>query len=394
MEFEHVTERPQLEKLCQEIANTSVVGFDTEFVSEYSYRPQLCLLQLAFGDRLAIIDPLAVDDLSPVWSELTAGNHETIVHAGREELRFVLRYAQHRPSNLFDIQIAAGMIGIEYPASYGNLASKILKINLPKGETRTDWRKRPLTDRQLEYALLDVTHLQPIRNAIYERLEELGRTSWLRDEMEDWQAGIERTESEENWRRVSGVSGLAGRELAIVRELWRWREHQAEQRDCPPRRVLRDDLIVELARRRSASVRGIRAVRGFDRGDLRKRLPEMAKAVQRALDLDRLELPSPPLKRQFNKVGLTAQYLTTVLSGICREQHMASSLVGTVQDVRDLVAYRLGLTQSDELPALARGWRAEVVGQRIDDLLAGKLAVRIVDPTSDQPLRLEPWPEA
>ena len=391
MEFELVAEQHQLDQLCQGIADASVVGFDTEFVSEYSYRPQLCLLQLAFGDRLGIVDPLAVEDLNPLWNQLATGNHETIVHAGREELRFFLRYSRRRPSNLFDIQIAAGLIGIEYPASYGNLASKLLRVSLPKGETRTDWRKRPLSDLQLEYALQDVTHLEPIRTAIHERLKQLGRTSWLKAEMESWQSSVERMESEEGWRRVAGMSSLSSRELAIVRELWRWRENQAEHRDCPPRRVLRDDLIVELARRRSSNVRGIGAVRGFDRGDLRRKLPELAKAVQRGMEMDRRELPSPSVKRQSVKVGATAQYLATVLSGICREQNIASSLVGTVQDVRDLVAYRLGFAENNEVPALAQGWRAEVVGQRIDDLLEGKLTVRIVDPTSDQPLRLEPW---
>jgi ribonuclease D len=180
--------------------------------------------------------------------------------------------------------------------------------------------------------------------------------------------------------------------LAIVRELWRWREDQAEKLNLPPRRVLRDDLLTELARRGTADPKRIRAVRGLHRRDLHQKLPQMSERIQRALDLPQSELPKRLRRNNSTHATVLAQFLSTALASMCRQQQIAPSLVGTVQDMRDLVAYRLHPTTEDKpsAPALAQGWRAEVVGRRVDDLLAGKLSIRIADPTSDQPLVFEP----
>src|SRR5207244_2461404 len=151
------------------IAGSGAIAFDTEFVSEDSYRPDLCLVQVAAAGKLAVIDPHAVEDLAPFWNLLAAEGHETIVHAGREEFRFCRRAIGRRPARLFDIQLAAALIGLEYPAAYGTLISRLLGQRLGKGETRTDWRKRPLTPVQLEYALQDVIYLEPLRDLIHER---------------------------------------------------------------------------------------------------------------------------------------------------------------------------------------------------------------------------------
>ena len=208
MQYDNIISDQDLRDFCQIIAGAKVIAFDTEFVSEDSYQPELCLIQVAAGGRLAIIDPLAVNDLQPFWDLLVAPGKETLVHAGREEFRFCHKATGQRPSGWFDVQIAAGLIGIEYPASYGNLAYKLLGKSLSKDETRTDWRKRPLSQRQLEYALLDVMDLEAIRNVLYADLERLGRLPWLVEELVSWQEGIETAEaSTEKWRRVGGLAG-------------------------------------------------------------------------------------------------------------------------------------------------------------------------------------------
>src|SRR5262249_16833962 len=188
------------------------------------------------GDRLAVIDPLEIEDVKPFWDLLARDQHETIVHSGREEFRFCRHAIGKRPAQLFDIQLAAGLIGMEYPAAYSSLVSKLLGKALAKGETRTDWRRRPLSEHQMEYALQDVVHLAPARNAIYRKLEKLHRESWLTAEMEIWQSDVEAFEVSERWRRVSGIAGLSMRQLAIVRELWLWRDGEAERRNWPPKR--------------------------------------------------------------------------------------------------------------------------------------------------------------
>lgn len=393
MHHDHITTDLGLQEFCEYLAGVPVIAFDTEFVSEHTYRPQLCLIQVAAGDRLAVIDPLAVRDVRPFWQALAAEGHDTIVHAGREELLFCLGAVGRRPYQLFDVQIAAGLVGYEYPAGYGSLLSKLVGQRLNKGETRTDWRKRPLSESQMEYALDDVRYLEAMADKLRAKLSELKRTTWLDAEMQSWMNDVEASRSGERWTRVSGMSSLSRRAMAIVREIWRWRESEAERRDWPVRRVLRDDLIIELAKRRSTDPAHIRSLRGMERGDLQRVLPQLAAAIGRALELPDDECPVQPPRETPAQLTILGQFLGSALTSICRSAEVAPSIVGTASDVRDLAAYRLGLTGGNgrhEPPSLGCGWRAEVVGRLIEDLLAGKVAVRIGDPRSDDPLSFEP----
>jgi ribonuclease D len=389
-DFAHITTAAELKEFCRAVAGAPSISFDTEFVSEHTYRPQLCLIQVAAGERMAVIDPLAAGDVTPFWELVAAPGHDTIVHAGREELLFCLAAVGQPPHALVDVQIAAGLVGYEYPAGYGSLMYKLLGTRLHKGETRTDWRRRPLSSGQISYALDDVRYLGPMADKLRRRLDELGRTAWLADEMQAWLADVNATRNDERWWKVSGTSGLSRRCLAIVREVWRWREGEAQKRDWPTRRVLRDDLIIELAKRKSADVKQIRAVRGMERRDLDRALPQLAAAVKRAMDLADEECPAPLQRETPAQLNVLGQFLSTALVSLCRDAHLAPSIVGTASDVRELAAYRLGLgEQNGEPPALGRGWRAEIVGRLIEDLLAGRVAIRIGDPLSAEPLVFE-----
>lgn len=391
MQYEYITTDSQLRDFCEEISGAKVIAFDTEFVSEDSYRPDLCLVQVAAGGRLFAIDPYSVGDITPFWELLASGGHETIAHAGREELRFSLHAVGARPHRLFDIQIAAAFVGLEYPAAYGKLVSRLLRKTLDKGETRTNWRHRPLSKHQLEYAMQDVLYLEKIRNILGEKLEKLGRQSWLETEMEAWQSLVEDAESSRRWRRVSGISGLSSRCLAVVRRLWQWRDEQAQRRNQLPKRILRDDLIVELAKRQTSDLKRIRAVRGLERGNLQQHLPDLAACIDEALSLPDDQCPKRFQRDTTPQLNLLAQFLNTALGSICRAAQIAPGIVGTTQDVRELIAYRLniGKAAENEPPSLATGWRAEIVGQRIDDLLSGKVSIRITDPLSDHPLSFD-----
>ncbi len=387
--YDHITTDEQLVRFCTEISSAAAIAFDTEFISEHTFRSDLCLIQVAVAGRLAVIDTVAVKNVQPFWDLIVADGHETIVHAGREELCFCLDATGKRPTRLFDIQIAAGLAGFDYPAGYGSLLSKLTGQQLNKGETRTDWKRRPLNKQQLEYALDDVRHLEAMRNKLFAQLTKLNRVAWMETEMLAWQGDVDTSRSRERWRRVSGIAGLSNRSLAVVRELWRWRDQEAERRDCPAKRVLRDDLIIELAKRRSADPRQIETVRGMERGDLQRSLPKLAECVEIALNLPESELPRTERRETPNQLNLLGQFLSSALTSICRSAEIAPSIVGTASDVRDLIAFRLGYDVGGT-PALAEGWRAQVVGQLIDDLLAGRKSIRIVDPQSDEPLVFEP----
>ena len=389
-EHDFITTESQLASLVERLDQYDSLGFDTEFVSEHTYRSQLCLIQVAAGDVLAVIDTLKVQELEPFWRLMTDPKRTTVVHAGREEMGFILHAIGERPAHLFDVQVAAGLVDHDYPAGYASVVRRVLGQPTNKGETRTDWRKRPLTPAQIEYALDDVRYLDAIWKTLETRLEDRGRTAWMQEEMLTWMDEVAASFTRKRWRRVSGLNGLKRRELAIARELWHWRDSLAESRDMPPKRVLRDDLIVELCKRKNTDPQQIAAVRGMQRSDLRHILPSIADAIERGLALPDDELPggerhkAPP--PQLNVLG---QFLATAVGGLCRQLEIAPSLVGTASDMRELLAYKLGHGQDDAPPTLTTGWRAEVVGDLIDDLLTGRASLRISDLQSRDPLVID-----
>ncbi len=391
MQYEQIFTEQDFLDFCDSVADAEFIAFDTEFVSEDSYQPDLCLIQVAVGQRYFIIDPHAIEDVTPFWELIASPGHQTIVHAGREEFRFCYNAVNQTPSDLFDIQLASAFVGLEYPAAYGTLVQRLVGKTLKKGETRTNWRRRPLSERQLDYAMQDILYLKPIRDELIQRLDQLDRRQWIVDEMAAWQKQLIASETVEPWRRVSGVSGLAPRSLAVVREIWTWREGEARSRNRPPRRVLRDDLVVELAKRQTADVKRIRALRGMERRDLQRHHETLAECVQRALDLDRDDCPLPFQSRSLPQVSVLAQFLSTALNSICRSAQVAPGLVGTTQDVREFIATKLNLNNGSpkEPLVLTEGWRGEIVGSELEKLLHGERSIRVDNPRSDNPLVFE-----
>jgi ribonuclease D len=385
-----ITRQRDLDDLCERMEAADILGFDTEFVSEDTFHPELCLIQVVTPRELAVIDPQTVD-VGGFWKVVAQGEHTTVVHAGREELSFMLRAVGAIPKRMFDVQIAAGFCTNEFPASYGSVVGKFLGRQPMKGEQRTDWRRRPLTDAQINYALEDVRYLLPLHERLTQTLAKRNRLAWLEEEMAAWQQQIIEAQERKDWRRVSGIGSLNARNLAIVRELWHWRQEEAKRINQPPKRLLRDDLLVEIAKRKSDQPDQILAIRGLQRGDLRRKARELAAAVRRGLDAPlerdhRLPQGEPP-----SQLNLLGQFLTPALTSICRRAEVAASMVGTATDVRELIAYRYGFGGADpeETPVLLQGWRAQLVGNLLDDLLAGKKSIRIADPSHEDPLAFD-----
>ncbi|MDA7950462.1 MAG: HRDC domain-containing protein [Pirellulaceae bacterium] len=384
-----ITTDQELLDYCQQLASTEYLAFDTEFLSGNTYRSYLCLVQVATAEGIALIDPLDIVDMTPFWKILCEGDHQTIVHAGREELRFCLQATGQLPKNLFDIQLAAPFIGMEHPAAYQNLVNKVLGIEISKGETRTDWSRRPLSKGQLEYALQDVLYLKEITEHFEQRLEELDRTSWFQDEVEAWKEELCHTETEGRWRKVSGTASFNRRSLEVVRRLWLWREGLAERFDRPPKKILRDDLIAELARRRITSLKKIEEVRGVAHGLSRSQLAEIPAIIKKANDCPIDLCPHVLRKENSRHITLLAQLITTAIHTTCREQQITPSIVSSTQDVRDLISYHLAKGKPSKKPSMATGWRAKLVGNLVEEMLQGKIAIRIQNPHSESPLSFE-----
>ena len=263
MHYESILTAESLARFIQAVQSEPILAFDTEFVSEDRYRPELCLIQVATADRLFVIDPLAVGDTTPFWELISTPGKIILAHAAREECGFCYRYSGKKIAGLFDVQLAAGFVGMEYPISLGNLVSRLQNKTLPKGETRTNWRTRPLTASQIEYALHDVTELIPMYETLAADVDARNRRSWLDEEVDAIQESVIEREESQRWRKVSGSNGLNPRTMEVLRQLWLWREARAKTIDQPPRRVLRDDLMVELSKRQSSTVERIRGIRGW-----------------------------------------------------------------------------------------------------------------------------------
>jgi ribonuclease D len=350
------------------------------------------LIQVNADHDIALIDPYEISDLRPFWQWLTDPSRTILVHACREELRFIYQATKQAPQNLMDIQIAAAFVGLEYPASYGTLTNRLLEISLNKGETRTDWRRRPLTDAQSKYARQDVEYLEPIYNLLMAQLDDMDRTQWLYSELRRQQDHILDQETSPRWRKVSGSGSLNRRGLEIVKQLWLWRDAIAKESNTPPRRILRDDLICELARRQSDSLENLRLIRGMQHRQVQKRIPAIQDTLRQALDTPAEDCPQRQQKSKSPQRTTLSQFLFTAISDYCQRNHMSPGLVTTMTDLRDYLDLNYGHSNQSKKrqPLLSTGWRKDFIEHLVQDILSGRLVAHVTDPTSDQPLSFEP----
>lgn len=386
----YVHSRPALEALLADVRSREQVALDTEFVSEGAYEPVLCLVQIATEGGIWIVDPLTSIDLRPLWELVTAPERELVVMAAREEIRFCLREAGRPPARMFDAQIAAGLVGYGYPMSHTNLVRKVLGVQVQGGESFTDWRKRPLSTKQLEYAADDVRYLLEMRTRLLGDAEKLNRLEWITSECSRLVDRVVAAEQEERWRRVSGATGLNRRDLAVLREVWRWRDAEARRENSPPRKVMRDDLLVEIAKRRPATTADLFALRGLERGSIRAAGPEIVRAVQAAMKLPDAELPSVLRRDDPPQVSILGQLLAVASNGLAEEARVDPQLLATTADLQDVVRWRLGIGGIEGEPFLFQGWRGELLREPLTEILDGKRCARVVNLKKPSPLRFEP----
>lgn len=382
----------EFERLCDEIRDAGIVSFDTEFVSESTYQPELGLLQFATPERCVAVDPYKIKRLDPWWALMADQDTTVVVHAGQAEVRFCLKFCGRRPGKLVDVQIAEGLRGGSYPLGYSTLVKRVVGRTVHGKETRTDWRRRPLTERQIRYALDDVQELLPIWERQRKWLVERNRLPWAEAEFQQMIDDVEAESSHESWMRVSGLHKLNARELASARELIEWREQEAARRDRPLRTVLRDDLILELARRQPRNFQELTALRDLKQPRYKKLASQLLRCIERGLAVPESQLPpplTPPSRTEHKNEQILGQLLGIALADRCVEMNVARSLVATRADLNQLVRWSLEKNQRGSRPRLTQGWRAEVCGQLLTDVLQGKVALRVANPHSDYPIAFE-----
>lgn len=387
-----ITDQSEFEDLCHHIQEAGLVAFDTEFVSEFTYRPELCLLQFATADRCVAVDPYEVKDLSAWWNMMADDKTLVIVHGGREEVRFCMTSVNLPPRQLWDVQIAEGLRSRSFPLGYEAIVKRVLGRETDGRETRTDWRRRPLTSGQLSYAVDDVKHVLEIYERQREWLNKHQRMAWADAEMQRMIDEVAVERAPESWMRLSGLHRLSGSELAVAREVYRWRELEAAARNRPMRKILRDDLVLEMAKRRPTSEADLLAVRDMNRPEYKKSAPELLACVVSGLGIPKQDLPVLPKSLDEEKSHdeqVIGQLLGLALANRCAELNVAMSLVGKTSDLRHLVRWHAYGEREGTPPRLTQGWRAEVCGDLLRDVLNGKITLRVADPQSDHPLVFE-----
>jgi ribonuclease D len=382
-----VTQPEELTACCSYLASLPHFGFDTEFVGEDTYHPRLCLIQVATDERLILIDPLSTGPLDAFWDLVVDPARVAVVHAGRAEVRLCRLATGKPPGNLVDLQLAAGLIGMTYPIGHGPLVKQLLDIHLAKNETLTEWRNRPLTPSQIRYAFDDVRYLLPLWQKLSQRLESLGRMDWAREEFNRLVTTVSPEEpNTEKWRKLRGLGSLDRRRLAVVRALYAWREEAAEETNRPTRAVVRDDLLVEIARRNPTKERELQVVRGLPHRDLRA----IIEVVNQARQLPPEQCPKPMDRDQDPpQVTLVGNVLSAVLGDLAIRLSVSQSLIASGQDVKQLVRSRRSRTTLPSDSILTSGWRAAHVLPELTAILDGKRMLRVADVRAEAPFAYE-----
>ncbi|HTB50049.1 MAG TPA: ribonuclease D [Solirubrobacteraceae bacterium] len=372
-----------LEQIAEQAQAAGRIALDTEFMGEGRYRTLLCLIQIAVadggGERIEIVDPLEGRlQGEPLAQVLVDPRIEVVVHAGRQDIALLRRTLGCEVRNVFDTQVAAGFLGMPAQASYDTLLAELLGVRLAKSASFTRWDARPLSSEQLSYAREDVVHLTALAGELEHRLEHAGRLQWAREECEFLERVNDERDIDTIFARLPRVRGMSAASQNVARELVAWRERTAQERDKPVQSVLGDAALVEIAKRKPSNVGKLEEIRGVAQNSLRKRGEELLEAVRQGLQSAHEPLPSDrrPAQPRPDDAPLIA-LCETLVRARAREAGLAYELLASRADLQAVVVgQRTG--ERAEVRTL-RGWRGELVGKELLDLLDGRLSLSVKD---------------
>jgi ribonuclease D len=368
-----ITTTRQLADACARLAKHPFVTVDTEFQRESTYYPKLCVAQMASTEEAVVVDALAEDlDLGPFFALLANPQVLKVFHAARQDIEICWHEAEMIPAPLVDTQVAAMVLGYGDSISYEQLVQRITGDSLDKSNRFTDWTRRPLTEAQLAYAVSDVTHLRDVYLELAADLEARGRTDWMREEMSVLTSpDTYRMEPEHAWERLK-TRVRKPKELAVLMEVAAWREREAQTRDVPRGRVLKDDVLGDIAVQAPTSMERLASLRSLPRGFERSKWGEaILEAVQRGLARDPKTLPGLSRAKPALNGQATVELLKVLLRMTSERHGVAAKVIATVEDLD-----RIAADDTAEVPALS-GWRRELFGEKALALKHGRLALAI-----------------
>ncbi|WP_099866456.1 ribonuclease D [Pararhizobium haloflavum] len=372
-----ITSTAALRAACEDFARSDFLTIDTEFLRETTFWPELCLIQMATPDRAVIVDPLAEGiDLAPFFALMGDASVTKVFHAARQDIEIIFHLGNLIPHPIFDTQVAAMVCGFGDSVSYDQLVNRITGNQIDKTSRFTDWSRRPLSEKQLEYALADVTHLRDVYRHLQAELEREGRTHWLKEEMDV----LESQETydlhpDDAWKRLR-MRVKKPRELAIMQSVAAWREREARGRNVPRGRVLKDDAIYEIAQQAPRDAEALSRLRTIQRGWERSQAGQaVVAAVNTALDIPKEEMPRLRRPKQLPEgTGAATELLKVLLKLITEREGVAPKIIANADDLEQIAAEG----EEAEVAAL-KGWRREMFGNHALDLISGRLALRFVE---------------
>lgn len=371
--IQYINTPDQLAKLCEQIKKEPWLALDTEFLREKTYYPKFCLLQIATPQWVACIDPIALPKLDELFDAIYNPAIVKVFHSCRQDLEIFYQLTGKLPSPIFDTQVAAPLLGFQDNPGYAMLVSSLLSINLNKAHTRADWSKRPLTEAQIEYAADDVIYLCQIYQIMVQKLTELGRIDWLKQDFAELEnPALYTVAPEQAWFKIKGKNKLTGKQLSIIQTLAQWREKTAQSEDRPKSWLLRDELLFDMAKLQPETVEELANVRGINERAVNRYGQELCQLITAAKN--RAPLPLNEKDRPTKKTQ-QQEAILDILTALVRIRAEENSLNPTILASRkDLEA--LLFNDDDECPIL-HGWRFTMAGRELIGLLKGKLLLGI-----------------
>jgi len=371
--MEPITTTKELAAACTRLAKHDFITVDTEFLRETTYFPILCVVQMASTDEAVVIDAVAEGlDLAPFFKLMANEKVLKVFHAARQDIEIVWHRAKLIPHPVFDTQVAAMVLGYGDSISYDQLVQRITGDSLDKSHRFTDWKRRPLTAAQLKYAVSDVTHLRDVYLALSADIEKRKREDWVRDEMKVLTSPeTYRMEPETAWQRLK-TRARKPKELAVLMEVAAWRESEAQARDVPRGRVLKDEVVGDIAVQAPTTAEKLAALRSLPKGFERSKWGhEILDAVKRGLARDPKSLPLMERAKQGMNGAATVELLKVLLRMTAERNGVAAKVIATVDDLE-----RIATDDAADVAAL-KGWRREMFGEKALALKHGKLALAV-----------------
>lgn len=372
MDITLVNNNDALQAICQQAAKSTVIAIDTEFKRETTYYPKACLIQLATEDLVACIDPFDIDNFEPLKAILFDQSITKIFHAARQDLEIFYYLFQQLPSPIFDTQIAAALLGLAEQIGYANLAKKMLNIDLDKSLTRADWEKRPIPEKQIEYAANDVIYLLKIYHQQVKQLNDSGRLHWLENDFNNLlNLALYTPAPDSAWKKIKNIHRLSLRQRAIVFKIAQWRETVAITRNRPRTFIIKNQSILDLANQQPNSIEDLQGIRDIHPSTIRRDGDQLLTLIQEANSLADADCPKPKIPPILStEQSLLLSSLQTLIQFNAKKHHIDSSYLCTKKELEKVI---LG----DNTAALLNGWKYELAGKDVESFIKGEIKLEV-----------------